>query len=367
MRATPDQIERHSELKRQLIEFADGRRFRKALQRALDEAEELHGPFTDDMAYTAFVDTFALRHPLDDGRTIVDHFLAAHPELSAIDTAMVRGWRDYVDGVFEIQGRDGDALVALNLVDDMTYRIRSNMGSDALRAMPKRSFVCTRITPIFDDWLVSGLSQVLPRARMPEACVMAAQLSLVRPRAVFRNPEKLARGWELQAADRQVFLSLFGADEIVLPGPEARARMLEFSRLRTKEGLTPDLDPSSDVYDSKTVGIMYPETEGLFMFSDYADVEAAFADPELIRDKLHRSSVRTYLKDDWVPPVLFNRLADRDPAKASRVFQLLLNSPEFTWEADGEALLRRHKPHHFAEDWLPAIIPLSRRLRKYLD
>jgi hypothetical protein len=28
---------------------------------------------------------------------------------------MLRGWRDPVDGIFEIRGRDGDSLILLNL------------------------------------------------------------------------------------------------------------------------------------------------------------------------------------------------------------------------------------------------------------
>jgi hypothetical protein len=67
--------------------------------------------------------------------------------------------------------------------------------------------------------------------------------------------------------------------------------------------------------------------------------------------------VRGYLNDDSVSPLPFRRLAARDPQKAGRVFQLLLKRPGFSWEADGETLLRRHKAAHFVNPPLPRFSP----------
>jgi hypothetical protein len=41
---------------------------------------------------------------------------------------LLLGWRDVVEGIFEVHGRDGDALIVENLVDELTYRVSSNMG-----------------------------------------------------------------------------------------------------------------------------------------------------------------------------------------------------------------------------------------------
>lgn len=367
MQATAEQIERSGELKRQLLDFSESSRFRQAFRRALAEAEQRNGgPIFDEMAYVAFVDTFALRHRLKDDRTVIDHFLAAHPELSQSDITMVRAWQDYVDGVFEVEGRDGDALVTVNLVDGLTYRVRSNMGLAGLRLMPKRSFVFTRIVPLADDWFISGLSRVLPKKDKREVYQAAEQMSLLNPRLVFRNPDRLARGWDLQREDRERFMTFFGTDEVVLTGEEARTRMRAYWRSSAAGERHPMSYQSEEVFESATVGIMYPETEGLIMLGEYGAVREAFDDPELIRDKSHRRSVREYLKDDTVPPVVFRRLADRDPGKASRVFQLLLNTPGFDWCTDGEAVLRRHKPGYFDQPRYPSIVPICERVAKFL-
>jgi len=90
---------------------------------------------------------------------VLDQFLASWPDLSAADREMLRGWRDPVDGIFEIRGRDGDSLILLNLVDDLEYRTYSNMGPVAFRPLPKRGFVYARLVPVrpvSDAWLVSG-------------------------------------------------------------------------------------------------------------------------------------------------------------------------------------------------------------------
>src|SRR5262245_63522272 len=88
--------------------------------------------------------------------TVVEHFVAEHPQLPEEERAMLLGWRDVVEGIFRVQRRDGDALVAINLVDDLTYRVRSNRGPAALGSMRRGMFLITRLVPIGGEWLLSG-------------------------------------------------------------------------------------------------------------------------------------------------------------------------------------------------------------------
>jgi len=46
---------------------------------------------------------------------------------------MLLGWRDVVEGVFEIREWDGEAIIAVSLIDELTYRVYSNAGPVALR------------------------------------------------------------------------------------------------------------------------------------------------------------------------------------------------------------------------------------------
>jgi hypothetical protein len=123
MPATIEQLGRSGELKRRLVEFAQTRRFERELRRAFARRR-----VDTDFGAVTVTDRFVLQHRLEGGRTVVEHFVGAHPDLPEDDRAMLLGWQDVVEGLFEIEGRDGEALVTLNLVDELTYRIRSNKG-----------------------------------------------------------------------------------------------------------------------------------------------------------------------------------------------------------------------------------------------
>ena len=132
-------IERSAELKRDLVDFACSPRLERSLAAAmleagLDEIEEADA--------IGAIDRFALQYRLPDGRTVVDRFLASRPDLDAADREMLRGWRDPVEGIFEIRGRDRDAIILLNLIDDLEYRTYSNMGPAASARCP-RTDSCT--------------------------------------------------------------------------------------------------------------------------------------------------------------------------------------------------------------------------------
>jgi hypothetical protein len=73
-------------------------------------------------------------------RPVLDAFLASRPDLSAADRDMLRGWRDPVEGVFEIRSKDQTAIVLLNLLDDFEYRTYSNMGRPPSADSPRAGF-----------------------------------------------------------------------------------------------------------------------------------------------------------------------------------------------------------------------------------
>jgi hypothetical protein len=127
------------------------------------------------------------------------------------------------------------------------------------------------------------------------------------------------------------------------------------------------MDLSEDLQDAETVGLIYDEIEGLGFFAEFGIVQAAFADPTLMRRRRHRELVQSYLKDDSVSPLVFRRLAAADPDGASQVFQRLLKRPRFRWDRDGEPLLRRYKPAHFDTPPLPRVVPISDRLTAQFD
>jgi hypothetical protein len=281
--------------------------------------------------------------------------------------------------VFEVQRRDGPALILVNLVDDLTYRARSTVGPRVFRHMPRRSFLLTRLVAVGDEWMFSGPTSVLRPAERDVACELALEMSLRAPEAVYRNPEKLARAWELQRAERERFIRFFGTDLVVVPGNQAQRRLDEFSAFSCEEILrttpqaaghasgspVPRVELPPDLVEAETVAFLYDEEDGLGFYAEFGLVDEAFADPDLVRRRRYREQVLSYLHDDSIEPTVLRRLADRDPDKASVLFRRLLKRPRFDWVRDGEDVLRSAKPDYYTRPHLPQVTPLGERLAAY--
>jgi hypothetical protein len=378
-----DLVERSGDLKRELVDYAMQRRFDRAASAAL-ERRFGGNPVIDEADLTDFVDWFILQERLPDGRTVVERFVADHPKLPEEERAMLLGWRDVVEGIFEVKARDGEALIVVNLVDELTYRVRSNMGPAVFNKMPPRSFLTGRLVPIGDEWLLSGVSNLLPRASRTEVYRMTVELAMQFPSLVFRNPEKLEQAWRLQREQRQLFIDFFGTDLVVLPGHELAARMQAYTdyamleardaegksaadRAREVYGVEPpplDVQLPPDLLAADTVGLIYDEIEGLGFYPDFGLFEETFADPALAAEREHRDAVLGYLHEPSISPLPFHRLAERDPARASQVFQRVLKKSRFSWERDGEALLRKHKASFYEKPVLPSVMPVSEHLSR---
>ncbi len=383
MPATEAMLERSAELKRALADFARDQRFEDDLNEWLDE--RLSGLTVQRQEDTIdALDTFILNHHLPDGRSLLECFVDEHTELSPADREMVRGWQDSVEGIFEVHRRDEDTLVVHNLVDDLDYRLRTNAGPRVLDRMRRGSFLICRIVPITDEWLMSGVQTALPRQDRELVYAAALDLAEHEPRLVFRNPELLKKAWELQREQREAFVAFFGSDCAVMPGSELATQMGQFlvyqqtlgrgadnftaaeraqrGRRTTPETIKPELP--EELTSVASVALLCDEVDGMVFLPNFALLEEAFAKPELIVDRRHREIVENYLEEPSFSPRVFERLAARDPARASRLFRRLLNQPDFDWQRDGEALLRRVKPSYYAEPVLPTVVPVNETLSR---
>src|SRR5215208_2240050 len=184
MPLSPELVSRIGDLKRDLVEFAHSRRFARQLDEAVWGYLDETGADDEGSAINA-IDQFILQHRLVDGRTVVELFVEKHPELSEEERTLLLGWRDVVEGLFEVERRDGDGVVATNLIDDLTYRLRSNVGPAIFDRTPPGSFIATRIVPLGDEWMLSGSSSLYPAAARDEIYRVAAQASLRSARRVF--------------------------------------------------------------------------------------------------------------------------------------------------------------------------------------
>lgn len=275
-----------------------------------------------------------------------------------------------IEGIFEVTGKDGGAVLLVNMLDELTYRTWSNMGGGAFRPLKKGMVAVGRLVPIGDDWLVSGHLACMPASSRGQMLALAARQALSHPEAVFRNPAKLAEAHRIVAEHHATFVALFGSDLIVVPGGEVAAKVEAFHRQLAPQagsGAEPPELPAPDIDASlladEGVAIYHAEDEGLSLLPGYHLLDELFGNPALISRSRHRDILSGYLRDPDTPPEPLRRLAARDPAKASAVLGKLLKSKRsFSWDTGGEELLRRYKPSYFDGTRLPATVPLSKPL-----
>jgi hypothetical protein len=371
-------IERSAELKRDLVDFACSPRLERSLAAAmlkagLEQVEEADAIGT--------IDRFALQYRLPDGKTVVDRFVASRPDLDAADREMLFGWRDPVEGIFEIRSKDGDAIILLNLLDDLEYRTYSNMGRAVFRPLPRGGFVHARLVPIRPvpgAWLVSGTMSSYAKSGAAQIAQAAMEAATRRPELVFRNPEKIEQGWKQMREDRAAFVEFFGADELVLPPAEAEDRLNAYYRHQQEAALArqpgrrrprnlPGLDVPAFEFppglaDADTVGIIYDETDGLNFYTEYGMLRALFGNPALAADKRYADALRGYLRSETIAPLPLQRLAAAHPDTADAVYRKILRRRDFTWAEHGEALMRRRKAWYYQRERRPGFSVIGDRL-----
>jgi hypothetical protein len=368
-RPLPDLIARAAELKGELVQFAQSPRYQRRLTGHLIDAADLHGDLDDGMIIS-IIDRFVLQHRLADGRTVVDHFVARHrPPLPDDDRDMLLGWREVVEGCFEVRRNDGGSVVLHNLIDDLTYTVHSNVGAAAFRTLRRRMFTICRIVPLHpssDAWLVSGHLAVFEPAAGRELARIAAQQITQDPALAQRNPDLSRRAREAQAEHRAEFTAHFGSDLVVLPPAEADAALRRHFGRRQAKRSAAALELPADLLDADSVGIVFDEVEGLEFYRDFGRLDALFANPKPMADRAGLALLREYLGDDSVSPLALRRLAQRHPDNVDAVFRALLRKPGFSWARDGEDLLYKRKKAFFEREPVPGVTVLGERLAELL-
>ena len=364
-----DLVNRAGQLKPMLVDFALSPLFDRELSAEI--ARNFPDMIVDDeAAFSMVLDHFVLQHRLQSGITVVDAFVAAHSELTAAERDMLLGWRDVVEGMFEVTGKDRGAVILFNVVDEVTYRAQSNLGPRAFRQLTKGMIVVGRLVPVGESWMVSGNLAAFPASARDVMLASAAKQALSNPELAFRNPAKLAEARSMVARQHEAFADLFGADLIVVPGIEVPDKVQEFERHWAKQ-VCPDvetpepvsMDYPDDLLDADSVAIHFAAGEGMSFYPRYHLLEELFGSPTLIARRPYREALSDCLRDPDASPELLRRLAARDPAKASKVFTRLLKRKQgFSWETDGETLLRQHKPAYFDGSLLPRTVVLSKPL-----
>jgi hypothetical protein len=127
-----DQLQRAGQLKGELVSFALSERFDGALRELVWDSFP-DGIVDDESIFTSIIENFLFHHKLAGGERVVERFVTDHADLPERDKALLLGWRDNVQGMFEVgQPYGDDGVVAFNHVDELTHL------SGALQHGPRR-------------------------------------------------------------------------------------------------------------------------------------------------------------------------------------------------------------------------------------
>jgi hypothetical protein len=243
------------------------------------------------------------------------------------------------------------------------------------------SFLLTRLLPLGSAWMLSGTQLTFPAESRPAVAQMVAEGMYDHPELVLRNPDNRRTALETARSMHESFLGCFGSDLLVVPGSEVTSTYRRFIAHHTAR-VSPDRDAAAlaelvvdaAVYDEtfgavETVGVRHRPDSGIWFFADYGVVGKTFEEPRLVvRDRVHRDAVRGYLEDDTIPPWVLEELCTAHPGNADQVFRAVLGRPRFSWAADGQELLRRHKPSYFRRRYVsPGVIPTPAIALEYLQ
>jgi hypothetical protein len=327
------------------------------------------------------------------GLPAAERFVGVQRGLSRADRDLVLDWAgNNVRGVFEVRSiarRDsaGEAVIALNLVDDLDYRVYGLQTAPAEGArgesapgeetLASGAFFAGTLLPLAADdsaWLAAGDEIRYPRADARQVARLAIDLATREPDLVFRNQEKATQGWAYMRRDREEFVTFFGADELVLPTTEAEGRLNAYYQMRRDSALAArgrhravsDTGETTFVmpdgfFEFDTVGIIYDELDGFVVVPEYGMLRAMFADPSLAADPLHANVLRAYLREDTIPPLPLRRMATAFPGNVDAVFRRILGNRNFTWSQNGTGLLKKRKPGYYDAEPTPGVAVLSDR------
>ena len=369
-----NQIDRAAALKGELVAYASGPGFVRLLEAEMLDA----APHTDDPqdAWVTAVESMIYDRPERGGKTLIERYLLGHKQLAPEDRLLLEGWRDRaLYGVFEVASRKGDRLMLVNLVDELGYETYSTMGAAAIRPASPGNYVVTRVVPVGDAWLLSGIQRLFTKRDRTLVGSLVAGLIENDPTGPFRNAAKRELALEINRTHHGIFLSLFGADAVAGTGRdvaehyrrfirECNARILaDMPEATDRVGLdaAPDLADGifpDDLLAADDVVLLNHPVKGVGFYQDHARVEDAHRAPPSRPKAQGVRLVRNYLDDETIPAYVLARLAAAYPDTVDRLYRLVLRRPEFRWESDGDALLRERKPAWYDTADIPDLMLL---------
>lgn len=377
-----DTLMRMGDIKGALINFSRRSEFREDFESALierfgkPERPDSRGEWID------FQDRFTLEHNLERGGTIPERFVKHYKGVISNDVReLVLGWRNVIEGLFEVKGRYNNRLLMKSLINERDYEVFPTASMDDFQIDPG-DFITARIVPakgfhIFSGAVVTTESDGSEdfRAKMYK---MAVDFQMKHPRLAFKdNKEKLNKSLESVRSQYEDFLNYFGSAEVIGTGNEILEKYQKFFDYRIFEkkdsntgrtvavdyenktgkpyhGLKVELPES--VLHSRDVGMLCDPVEGFLFLIDYGHFSDIFQNPEQhLWGEKTEEFILDYLESDSVSDIPFRRVAERLPHNFCYVMAHCLDREGLSADSIDD-LMMEFKPYSF--DKVPGIVTI---------
>ncbi len=298
----------------------------------------------------------------ENGDSVIDYYLDAHPDLEEPEGEMLLDWLDSINSVFEIRAIGKFSVELKELDSGDAYTVKTSIE----RAPFKRGqFLIARLLPLGDDLIFSGLQFV-----MPDRESALAWLEMRRAFDAFDSPEAVERARREQVS---AFCDLFGCDELTVPSGKLNATLERFQRYLLTErrdpetGMTPaerfqkelgqqlsvpNLPPlPQPVVGAGEVTILCDDFDGIVLLPDFTRFKRVFETDEPDRHAADwKELVWTYIKNPDIPIVAFERVAEQFPLRVEKVLRTIIGDKDFSLEHLYAVLLHYKQPVDGLED-----------------
>jgi len=326
-------------LKKSLVEYYRQREkmFKPILLSKYFKSKKIKEESKENNAIDWFIHYYRFR----DGDSMIDLFIKENRNrLLPLEIAVLEGWKKSFIGIFEVKAVNEDTVRLYNLIDEAEYTVTSNMGRQGLKGFRSGEFVITRLVLLDNLYLLSGVTLRYPsdaRTVLEEEALKIVKSHF--PASLGKKQEKWAKAWKIQKELRKKFIAYFGDEITVVPGRNLQKTIQRFlthcnekekSKLSESEkakyaSLELNFQMTDELIEADTVGVIFDIREGFNLYTNFKLFMEPFQNPVLIKDEEYKETILGYLWSGSISPLPFNKMVERYPENARKVFASLLN------------------------------------------
>jgi len=352
-----NEFDRAERLKCELLEFATRGPLKNDYQLHQDLFVKTAAPL-DEHETESVLDWFLFDWLDDKGEGVIEHFLTHRSDmLSEEDVGILLDWANSINSVFEIRGLGKESLKLRELDSKDEFHVTARELDQ--KSFKRGEFIISRLLPLGEDFIFSGLQFVMPDRRSAEAWLEMRQAldSIDSPEAV----EKAQR------EQCTAFCELFGCDELTVNSRDLNSTLLKFQQYLLRERRDPETGKTTaerfkaelgeeltvpempslpeQVTNAGEVTILCDDFDGIVLLPDYQRFRAIFdtAKPDEVVPNW-KEIVWNYVKDPDIPIVAFERIAEQQPSRVEKVMRSILGDRSFSLEHLYAVLLHFKQP-----------------------